>query len=380
MQTPRGEKRQVKETKNHSSCMEFGSTYCHKGKFYFFARGYNGLFYIDMEAKTIHYVDSVEGYPMGGVYLFDTIGGIENKLILAPCCARHIIVYDMENGQQTRHLMQGGTGDLFATMYMHGEYAYLFGLHYPVILRFNPFTGEKCYYTDWYEAEKKQIDDNKKNGFFSKVSVCRRGDYLYAACRFANKILRISLSNAEWKYYTIENYEDSFNGLCYDGHYFWLCPYSKGELLRWECETNTYDIVELPNFQERGCRSYSGCIHWKQYIVVMPIGKNPLCIVRCDNLQVTEYATAEIFGLEEKPFPVSIWAETAEGNLWIHTCTGQNYMVVEKDGKIEFRPYDIYISESEVITLIEKMQKYFGHDSFWKESSITSLQFFLDYL
>lgn len=142
---------------------------------WFSAEKFNGLGYINLLNAQMVYVDEIPGEDKWADLLYSDIVCYKGKLILAPCSAKEVSIYDIKEKQFTKIGIKTPPKHLqkyylphrkFRNALVVNDSVYFMPNSYPAIMELNLLTGEVHYYDEWVK----------------KVHQLEMVGYCYSAC------------------------------------------------------------------------------------------------------------------------------------------------------------------------------------------------------
>lgn len=221
------------------------------------ALDFNGLFQIDRDALECRYVGQFPGEKPEGCELFGMAAECGSKLYFAPWTAEHIGLYDKRTGEfsplpipQARELQQAAFKYYAALAYQ--DFVYLIGNQVNAVLRIDARTDEVTVMDGW-RHELEAHESEKEESFFSYA--CQDGPSAYLFSKYANAMLRLDLTDGQWKLIRFpgRNRKYAF-GIC-EGNKVWFCSESEGAVGFYNAVSEELVELDAPDLFAQGFSS-----------------------------------------------------------------------------------------------------------------------------
>ncbi|SEJ88054.1 CDP-Glycerol:Poly(glycerophosphate) glycerophosphotransferase [Propionispira arboris] len=198
----------------------------------------NGLFELDLVTGKLNFLALFPNEILNDRYKHILIKKIKNRLLIAPWYSSVLMEYDLiENTfreitlQITKNLYPA-FGEVFRIigMVQYKNYVFLFGLQ-QAIVRYNLNTRKCEYYTKWFKLIEAEFTKEKVfcllNSFFSHDSK------IFFFLQQTNGILEFDMKTTKARLHRVGNIENSYNGMVFDGRFYWLIDDRKGKIIKW---------------------------------------------------------------------------------------------------------------------------------------------------
>ena len=246
--------------------------------------GYNGLCSIDLKTNHIKYVSYIESEKPEELNLYSDIIKYDNKLVLTPCDAKEIAIYDLKSNTWEKISINKQNNQLgsiekflFCKSVVVGDNAYFIPWRFPAILKLNLKTLNITYLTDWLQHIENEY--NPEVYFFREDVVLDEDENIILISLYYNMIMSINSKNDEVR---IIKKEEAGIG----NGYLSLAKYNEGYLLQKQnekklliCDKDFENVTEISYYKDivaRGHLDFSGSFHFKDYIFFMPFMSNTI--------------------------------------------------------------------------------------------------------
>ncbi|WP_207641309.1 YncE family protein [Lacrimispora aerotolerans] len=208
------------------------------------ANDFNALVKIDKETNSMEMIERFPEEDALSVRLFGDVAYTNGKLIFAPMSANNIVIYEIENKKFRlvpidEKIVTGSRSydkeHKFCRVIVRGEEAYIIGCSFPAILKMNINNYEVNYITDWVNVLNNLISD-KNIVYFRSVYVLE-GTEIWLPSYSCNMLVKFSLVEQEFQYYSIGKRENHYSDVEFDGKLFWLSSVNGHELISWDPQT-----------------------------------------------------------------------------------------------------------------------------------------------
>jgi hypothetical protein len=336
------------------------------GKIWISLLGLNGLVEIDIHTWKTKVLCRFEEKNDLSFNLYNSIAKIDKKIIVIPCTADRIAVYDLnskkihyieiDNVQDNRNEVYDSNAK-FWKYYIDGKNIYLMGHYYPAIVKINVNNYEVHYITDWVKELDKHIKKGDKRGYIGAGFFKRkRNIYLPLQCYPAFLILDLDTNKTKIK--KIDSILDGIGIIGGDNENIWL--EGKGDALGCfvKLDIDLGNIKEIGNVEKPSIEAYS-----------IPF----LEIIDCENRIILFPSTASFIYEIEKSSDVIKKSElnqlliengTAKPNVlmtkkinnkiyFITSCDRKLHTYFIDENRIESR--DLYLPEEYVMEEIQRI-------------------------
>lgn len=212
----------------------------YNGKIWFFSFAFNALCCYNNEQRKVETMVQIPNEDIWKIRLYKEIIRVQNKIILIPCSANEIAIYDLENAAiqkvsfeypEFAWKVKPCLVAKFWTAVSHGKNVYLFGHYYPGILKLNLENYQITYLNNWInKIDKLALDDEKP--YLTEGIVENDLAILPFCC--ANAVLIFDFNNDSIKIKELKYSGTGFNGMCKYGDTFWLVPRQSGAIVEWD--------------------------------------------------------------------------------------------------------------------------------------------------
>lgn len=228
------------------SAVQFSSGLVEGGDIWLASYYFNGLFRGNPDGGEAEFLACFPGEVDTACPLYKEPARYGDKLVFLPVQAEEIAVYDTVSGEIVKYPIPapGEAYDersKFHCAAVYGDCVYMLGSRYPGIARLNMKTGETALYSDWMTPELYACCKLPEHLFGN--ACCVVGDTLYAACAGRPAVLQFDLKTGKGNLVPINAPCGGFTGIFHDGAYFWLVPFKKGPVVRWDAAQNAFETV-----------------------------------------------------------------------------------------------------------------------------------------
>ena len=149
----------------------------------------------------------------------------------------------------------------------YGDHIFFIPQFYRAIMRLNTKTNEIDYYSDWVDSLKKRkgyVEDI----FFSFPIIV--GCSLMLAVCGTNAVVEFDMETCESTIHSVGKTGYRYNGICYDGKYYWLSPRCNTPVVRWDPSSN--EVIEFKElyFSEKNKQPFLPCFYYDNYVWLIP--------------------------------------------------------------------------------------------------------------
>lgn len=375
----------------------------HDGKLWMTGAEYNALACMDRQDKRVDLADRMEGQPKWRpAYVF--MAARENVLYLSPSVSGMPMAYDMKTGEQLPLFEHQQDVNLCCQrIFRYGN-----RIFYVPSFR-NPIMEYQCDTKQWkfHETcmgvllkgakakEWAQKVANRELGMTSDS--CESGGYLWISAPYTNQLLRFSMADCTYAFFTAGEEDCGYSGIAADHDCIWMAEVKTGDVVRWDIQTGeTYRFGVSGRLSARKWRydelPYStGLINMGQYLVILPSFANGIIRLHKASGSMTVLA-AEFF--EQADLEANGYCPQYHGTCSFSKKMNDTTILVQRrrDGKaaainVEDNTYTAFYpalsaEDYEKLTKgedgFEKIEKKYGF--FCYESRIFSLEGFMDTL
>lgn len=301
---------------------------------------YNGLYKMDKKTLKTTFIGRIPGEKIIQSRLYKAAVLVENKVVLAPCSAKEIAVYDIEKDtflkiplrdvEELHSKIRYKEIAKFWTIETYKRNVYIMAHYYPSIIRISMLNYEVTY----IDEPIKQLD---------KSAVVIEAPYLTEGivedhtailpCCCANAFLKFDLVTENYVIEQIPFTGKGFNGICKSGENYWLVPRMAGNILKYNSKryiTSEYD--RFPENMVFGNIPFATPIAYKNKLYIPPIHSSSFLVV--------DMKSGKMDTINEL-IPI------INGNLLDYAKAGDKVKIpIIKDGKLFFfcsRDYQAYI-------------------------------------
>ena len=341
------------------------TVFCDGENILFFSRELNGLFCIGKKTQKMSYIGSIRNDCTNGKLLFTELANAGEIIIFAPRESEVVALYDMEKKVFDEIPLIDEIKkkqSKFLNVTVIDDCAYFVGWRIPYIAKLNISTHEIYY----------RVIDELKNGYenavqndelgllnqyvSSKCAVKNDVNNIFIACAFANTVIEVSPDlNVVNSYMVGDRKGLGFSGICYDGQNYWLFPLVGNILIRWSVNNGNTTEVTLPELNGLNTYGYFSYLQWKKFIFALPIGKNPLCIVNTDTLDILKVEVNDIFedDIKHSDYPISVGCAFDENSVLLGLDNGEWRVLCLKNERFEIKKFVIDGIEDSMIDCLK---------------------------
>lgn len=323
---------------------------------WFSSSDFNGLCCMDLNTGKIEYVKEIPDGLSRGHRLYTDIKYVEQQLILSPCNAESIAVYNMDSKEFRSYPLNLEGQDIcypedkirFAEV--SGENIYLFGSA-PVVIRFNWKTGEQ---KNIGKSNRELVQLYREKKIIAN-SGTRVGELVYAVVSKTNQVLVFDLQEEKSEIITVGKNDWRFYASCYDGENLWLA--GDGILIKYSLMSGEYKIIkESQNEVYRQCCYMDGSVYFntmlhdaaeQNVIYVVDKEENSEKIIDCIPETIYEFSRWRTQVLALAKENEIFWDDTNKNELiWMRRDGIQRYdMVIPADTLKKIRNDIIYFKD-----------------------------------
>lgn len=279
----------------------------HEGKLWMTDAEYNALVCMEPQDGRIDLADRLKGQPKWKpAYLF--MAARENVLYLSPSASGMPMAYDMKTGKQMPLFEQQQDVNLcFQRIFCYGNRIFYVPSYRNPIMEYHCDTKQWKFHDQCMdvllekakEKEWAQKAANRELGITSDA--CGSGEYLWISAPYTNQLLRFSMADSTYAFFTAGEEDTGYSGMAVDKDCIWLAEVKTRDVVRWDIRTG-----ETRRFRVSGRLSArkwrydelpytTGLLNMGQYLVIIPSFSNG--IIRFDKAAggMTVLA-AEFFG------------------------------------------------------------------------------------
>jgi len=245
---------------------------------------YNGLFYMDLEERQIHFADRIEG---AGKWAGtgSCVCGTEDKLYLSPGALYRPMCYDNRNGQfqamfQSDFMKMLGWGKNLVC----GEHVFYFPGNDGLFVEYNILSGEWKFHTECIEALWQGIQKESWMSYTWDWAV--HGGYIWCITVYTNRVMRFCIEEGSYEIYEIGSGDAAYVGIEVDENGMWLASTHSQELFHCTHDgqlIHAYDMIEVnrlwKNNKNISC-AYFCLISMGNYLVLPPSVSD--CMIKFD--------------------------------------------------------------------------------------------------
>lgn len=307
---------------------------------WFSAFMYNGLYKMEKNTLKISFIGRVPGEEIIQSRLYKAAVLIENKIVLAPCSAKEIAVYDiakdifikipLKDAKEFHSYVTCKDIAKFWTMEVYQANVYIMAHYYPSIIKISMLNYEITY----IDGPIKELDKSVAAIEEPYLTEGIIEDYIaILPCCCANVILKFNLKTENYVIEQIPFTGEGFNGLCKNGEDYWLVPRKAGNILKYNSKSQVaseYD--KFPENMNFGNIPFATPIIYKNKLYLPPIHSSAFLVVdmECGKIET-----------------INDLNQVINGNLLDYTRAGDKVKALTiKEGKIFFfcsRDYQAYI-------------------------------------
>ena len=236
----------------------------------------------------------------------------------------------------------------------------MIGCYVPNLVLFDLNTQEMKFLNFPYEPFQ-EIQNKKKDAYYRRGHYLA-GDNLYLASSLTNEVCEINLKNQNIKRYTVGNENNTYDGLLYDGGFFWISPRNRSNIVKWNGD-DKYINISLPRDENASNCLCLEPISVESLIMIPAYGANNTILLERDGT---------INSLKSQKYIVV----KKIGNITV-SITNSGFMeIISKSTKKEIEL--ILNQESNVFAFFSKMDYEIMKTNIEMEKDIYSLKDFLN--
>lgn len=205
------------------------------------ANEFNALMKINIKTNNIELIERFPEEDDFTTALFGDMVHIDGKLVFAPMSASNIVIYEIVSRKFTLIPVDEGIANnskLYKENYkffkavIQDRDIYFVGCSFPAIIRMNVDTYQLTYITEWADVLDGYISD-WNDTYFRSVHISKEQEMWMPSCS-CNVLIKFSLLEGSFQYFTIGKRENHFCDIEYDGKLFWLSSKNGHELISWD--------------------------------------------------------------------------------------------------------------------------------------------------
>ena len=237
-------------------------SFCADEDSYWALSTFSAIFKIDKKSREVKYMASVPGEKGRGAKYTKVIKHRE-KLYFSPSTPNSIGIYDIILNSFTEIPLLN-TEDTeppkFGHVEAYGDYVFFVGFNHPAIVRYNTVTKDLDYYTDWVAPIEKKSTVSELYLF----NGCAVDEKLYLPAAGADAVVEFNMETCTSKVHMIENENNNYRDICFDGEDFWILSNKKYSVVRWNPSAKTSKIYS--GFPKKLTESGVGCFYGIEYL------------------------------------------------------------------------------------------------------------------
>lgn len=342
------------------------------GEYGWFSAGpFNGLCKVNLNTGETKIISEIPNERKSGVYLYNGIKKIDDKLILTPLNANEIAIYNIETKEFIKISPNQGNNQhsYLLKSAICNEYIYMTPHKFRPIIRYDLKTREIKSYSDCLKVLRNPSFDINKPLFYDCVQI--KEDILLMPCAQDNKILEFNIKTETTKLHTVGKSGNNYISITYDGTNCWLIQNEckkQESIVRWNYDTGKTD--EFYNYPDgfSGSRGFfRRIVHCGNYLLAFPRFSN--MIVKIDILsgKMTELKT----NFEYREGQRKSDYHNMESNYIFAKTYNDNYIIAISMYDSSLIKININTEEATKVKLKidENMNSYVDFDSYINESS-----------
>lgn len=253
---------------------------------WFCPNSHNGLYKLDKGSGTVRLMTRIPNEELLKSILYSSIVHYKDKIILAPCSAREVAIYDLRYNI-AKKIALNKLCDLnrkikFWGAFSCGKYAYFLGAEYPAIVRMNLDTEELVYFTDW-----KEWIGNRTSDYLYLSDFFIRGKYAFCSYFYEDAILKIDLQTDIMETIQLKSGVKGFYGMADDGENVWLLPSYGRRIIKWNPDSGKVLKITIPYSQADVDRPFHPPLIDGDKVYLIPLGLKEAFVVDRDKNIVT---------------------------------------------------------------------------------------------
>lgn len=353
---------------------------CQAGnRIYFLSITFNGLFYLDIEDLSIHFVHSFSFESKNMQVLTELSLYHNNALYFFPNSTNVIMKYDILKQQEESIAVKGYHWKFFATaaIIRRNHLVYIFSAHLQ--------NGIYVFDLQNQTVEK----DERLSLLFEDDYVCSNAFLIDDHCAMisifgTNRIVEVDLDTKQISAVRTINADIDIYSVCYDGDRYWILSESSTDIYEWDRENDTLQVYKNENaiWEEPADRPYSTMIFLDDETLVLNGSlKN---ILRVDKKKKTigdPIAMPQGYRLvDDNLNHLNIYNcyTVLEEKVFIYPCRGNMLLIYDKKTRSMFGK-EFSVPETEVSYLKDILQEDFMGEKICTENgNLDTLDRFLE--
>ena len=265
------------------------------GKIWYVPNNYNALFQTDVETGVTCYLGKISNEIKANHQLYSNIFKLGEELWLIPYTAREVAKYNLKTGKFTKYCVKKGANDSIPPYilysFVYEKNIYMISANYENMYKLNIDTGSVKKTSNLLE-QAHSINEKVLCSFGIFPTTCLVEDSFYFVISGTNCIMEYQAKNEIIVSHVVGNETNRFTHICYDGKYFWLAYYGKGNLIRWNKKRD--DVVEISgNIVYENIEFVMDIYCDGEYVVLLPeFGKEIIRIER-EDINITRIKIGE---------------------------------------------------------------------------------------
>jgi len=171
------------------------------------------------------------------------------------------------------------------------NFVYFIPQEYPAIMRLNTETNEIEYFSTWYnEAFKlcKPILEAWKNIIFFNLNIVNAN--LTLTIQGSNSIMFFNMETGTYEIKNIGDKSEQYVSICFDGQNYYINPYYKDYIVKWNKETNETSKIKLPPSFSRKDNIFCNFVieYLNEHIWLFPYAANNAYKINTKTDEITE--------------------------------------------------------------------------------------------
>lgn len=251
-----------------------------ENRLFLFAKNLNILFSINIDNGSIKFYGSIPEEETFCKRLSCKLIHWKNKIIVVPLKAKKIWIYSLNNntwkGISFDRYKLGASKTNFRQAIVYKESLFLFGGHYPAILKMELSTYKISYIKEpFYRYTKTR--EKQEELYFRGDFVCEKNIILLASCK-NNSILKFDLETQAYKWIEIGGKSNKYSGIMWDGNNYWIAPRHDTPIVKWNGREEFVEY-KIPRTKTNRQNYYSGIVKRNNQIIIPALGNNSHTVI-----------------------------------------------------------------------------------------------------
>jgi hypothetical protein len=218
------------------------------GNFIWFIDYFNILYRYNKKNKKTEYIKMIAEQNNYASCL--GIAKNNDKLYFAPCTSDKIIIFDM-NKKDFERIDFKYDGEIYgkcSNVVIFKNFIYFIPHRFPAIMRLNMDTKEIEYFSEWVnEISKLQVSKQEEWKSIIFWSFCVVDAEIALLICGANAIMFFNMETGNYEINSIGEKIEQYNNICFDGQNYYISPFYKNYIIKWNRKSNEILTIKFPN-------------------------------------------------------------------------------------------------------------------------------------